>query len=69
MWGSPMKIKLHQALAMAIAGVLSFSSSAQSNGLFTQPESIPTMDEWGLVGLIAAVGVAAGIAMRRRGKK
>ena len=33
------------------------------------PPSIPTLDEIGLIGLSLIVGVAAGIAARRRGKK
>jgi hypothetical protein len=69
MWDCFMKIKLNQGLAVAIAALLAASSSAQSNSAITQTSSVPTMDEWGLIGLIAAVGVAAGVAIRRRGKK
>jgi hypothetical protein len=40
-----------------------------SNGAFTQVQSVPTLDEWGLIGLIAAVGVVGGLAIRKRKKK
>lgn len=29
---------------------------------------VPTLDEFGLIGLVAAVGVAAGLILRRRKK-
>jgi hypothetical protein len=29
---------------------------------------VPTLDEFGLIGLVVAVGVAAGLVMRRRKK-
>lgn len=58
----------HLAIALAcIAPALSWAGTA--NGVFTQVQSVPTLDEWGLVGLIAVVGVVAGIAIRRGGKK
>lgn len=64
-----MKNNLYKHLVMALACVAPVISWAQANSAYTQAASIPTLDEWGLVGLIAAVGVAAGIALRRGGNK
>lgn len=38
------------------------------NSVFTQVQSVPTLDEFGLIGLIAGIGIVAGLVMRRRGK-
>lgn len=35
------------------------------NSVVTLVQSVPTLDEVGLIGLIVAVGIAAGIAIRR----
>ena len=48
------------------AAALCFSMSA-----FAQPVpvfQVPTLDEFGLIGLVVAVGVAAGLVIRRRRK-
>jgi hypothetical protein len=66
-----MKDNLYKHLVTVLACVASASSWAQvgANGAATQVSAVPTLDEWGLIGLIAAIGVAAGIAIRRGGKK
>jgi hypothetical protein len=45
------------------------ASAGTPNGLNTQVQSVPTLDEWGLIGLIAAIGVVGGLAMGKRKKK
>ncbi len=56
--------------SMAVAVLFcSQAALAQSVNLaYSQPASIPTMGELGLVGLIAALGIAAGIYMKNRNK-
>ena len=58
---------------IAFTAVVSFGSALASagtaNSAFTQVQSVPTLDEWGLIGLIAAVGVVGGMAIRKRKKK
>lgn len=56
------------ARAMALIAFPAFSW-AQSNAAFTQTQAVPTLDEWGLIGLVVAVGVIGGLVMRGRGKK
>jgi len=52
--------------AGAVALLFSVPAFAGTNGgIFFQ---VPTLDEFGLVGLIAAVGIAAGLVVRRRKK-
>lgn len=63
-----MKNNLYKHLVMAVACAAT-ASSAAANALYTQLESVPTLNELGLVGLIAGIGVVAGIAIRRGGKK
>ena len=50
------------------AAALLFSMSAfagTNSAIFFQ---VPTLDEFGLIGLVVAVGVAAGLVIRRRKK-
>lgn len=58
---------------LALTAVASFGSALASagtaNSIFTQVQSIPTLDEWGLIGLIAGIGVVGGLAIRKRKKK
>ncbi len=52
--------------AGAVALLVTLPAFAGSNGaIFFQ---VPTLDEFGLVGLIALVGTAAGLVVRRRKK-
>lgn len=53
-------------LAIALAAFLPTLAHAQANLLLTQ--SVPALDEYGLIGLVAAVGVVAGWILKRRGK-
>jgi hypothetical protein len=52
--------------AGAVALLFTLPAFAGGNGaIFFQ---VPTLDEFGLVGLIALVGIAAGLVVRRRKK-
>lgn len=56
---------------IVLTAVASFGSALASAGgtvpVITQ--AVPTLDEWGLIGLMAAVGVVGGLAIRKRKKK
>ena len=58
---------------IAFAAVVAFGSAltwaGTANSIFTQVQAIPTLDEWGLIGLMAAIGVVGGLAIRKRKKK
>lgn len=60
-----MKPIAKKMLAMVLV-CLPVASYAQVNMLMTQ--SIPALDEIGLISLVALVGVVAGWAIKRRGK-
>jgi hypothetical protein len=46
-----------------------FAPAGSANSFNTQAQSVPTLDEWGLIGLIAAIGVVGGLAIRKRKKR
>jgi hypothetical protein len=56
---------------ICLTAVASFGSALASAGTITPvvTESVPTLDEWGLIGLMAAIGVVGGLAIRKRNKK
>lgn len=56
-------------LGLGLALLTQAITCASANAVFTQTEAVPALSEWSLVGLIAAVGAAAGAVIRRRGKK
>jgi uncharacterized membrane protein len=56
------------AVALSVAGIQQALAGAMNSIGFIVP-SIPTLDEVGLIGISVIVGIAAGIAARRRKKK
>jgi hypothetical protein len=63
-----MMIKTYLRGLTALLG-LALADLACANAVNTQTQSVPTLDEIGLTGLVTLVGVVAGIVIRRRGKK
>jgi ABC-type amino acid transport system permease subunit len=59
--GGKMKVLVAAATLLCSLPALAGTNSA----IFFQ---VPTLDEFGLIGLVVAVGVAAGLVMRRRKK-
>lgn len=58
--------KTMRLFAAAVALLATSPTFAGGNGaIFFQ---VPTLDEFGLIGLIAVVGIAAGLVVRRRKK-
>lgn len=57
-----------KTLQLGLASALFMSGAAAANSAFTQAQSVPTLDELGMVGLIVAIGLAAGWIVRNRGK-
>lgn len=53
---------------VAVALFLSGISSALAGRLGFVPTSVPTLDEFGLLGLTIVVAIAGGIAARRKKK-
>jgi len=53
---------------VAVALFLSGISSALAGGLGFVATSVPTLDEFGLLGLTIVVAIAGGIAARRKKK-
>jgi hypothetical protein len=56
------------AIALSAVSIPQALAGAMNSIAFIVP-SIPTLDEIGLIGLSVIVGIAAGIAARRRKKK
>jgi hypothetical protein len=54
------------AALIALAPTMAWAISM--NSAFSQIQSVPTMDEIGLIGLIVGVGVVAGVLIRRKDK-
>lgn len=56
-------------LMIAFLPFILSSQVCAANAVYTQPESIPTLSEFGLIGLIIAISIAAGLTLRRFAKK
>lgn len=57
-----------QVFALVLVLVSATTWAQPPNSAFTQIQSVPTLDELGMAGLIVAIGVLAGWIVRNRRK-
>lgn len=44
------------------------SQVCEANAVYTEPTAVPTLNEFGLIGLIILICIAAGLVLRRHAK-